>query len=245
MCRYRNAYTQLRDLKPAQPRIKQKSSSAHSMPQLTSLSCQAGSTAQLATSSQCESAEPAAAPECSTSRLPEMLKVRKRPSSHNCFTADMDLAAAGLLRQAPTPPAETGPVSDHLPTSHSWPVRHNNTLQDQQQGTARLQQGLGGDGQQQQLPSSHSWRVRSSTTLHDQQQAAARLQQGPESDGQQQQRQKHGWQTAGRHKQCMIKDRSGIERELSPGAKELLILTGLLSEDQVSHSKISAAAMCI
>ena len=202
MCRYRNAYTQLRDLTPTQPRIKQKSSSAHSLPQLASLSRQAGSAVQLATSSQCESTGPAAAPE-STSRLPKLQKVKKRPSSHNCFTAEMDLAAAGLLRQVPNPSAETGPVTDQLPTSHSWPVRNSTTLHDQQQTTARLQQGSGGDQQQ-------------------------GLQQ-------QQQRQKSGWQAAGWHKQRMTADRSGIAEELSPGAKELLILTGLLSEDQVSH----------
>ena len=114
------------------------------------------------------------------------MKMKKRPSSHNCFTAEMDLAAAGLLGQVPQPPAQIETAPDQQP-----------------QGQLR--------------------RSKEITLLHDRQQAAARLQ--------------HRWQLAGQHQHSMAEDGSAVEAEMmSPGAKEMLIQAGLLSEDQVSRT---------
>lgn len=204
-CRYRNAYTQLRDLKqPAQRRSRQRSASgAQSMPQLAGLTRQhQGNAAHLATG-ECKTAQPAAAPACTSSKLQKPFKARKGPTSHNCFTAEMDLAAAGLLRQAPKPPVEAKATETKLQHGLSWPFRNKRVLQQPQEQIEQPHQvevEQSEERQQQQPVGRHSWQ--------------------PQELWQQSSRPKH-------HEQ------GSSSQELSPGAKQALILLGLLSEEQV------------
>lgn len=205
-CRYRNAYTQLRDLKqPAQRRSRQRSASgAQSMPQLAGLTRQhQGNAAHLATG-ESKTAQPAAAPACTSSKLQKPFKARKGPTSHNCFTAEMDLAAAGLLRQAVKPPVEAKATETKLQQGLSWPFRNKRVLQQPQEQIEQSE-----ERQQQQPVGRHPWQ------------------------------QQELWQQPSRpkhHKQ------GSSSQELSPGAKQALILLGLLSEEQVCP--VSTVCIC-
>jgi len=86
---------------PAQRRTKQQrsASGAQSMPQLPGLDRQQGNAFQLATDGLTTSGSTAALA-CNSSKPQKPVKVRKGPTEHNRFTAEMDLAAAGLLGQA-------------------------------------------------------------------------------------------------------------------------------------------------
>ena len=188
MCRYRNAYTQLRDLKqPSQRRNKQRAASGtQSLPQLPQLQCRArlqGDAMQLATSD--EGQLTTAAPDGRGSRLQKPVKPRRGPTEHNCFTAEMDLAAAGLLGQLPLVAPAPQPSNDQLQPGLSWLVRHKHGSEQEQKGSSRHCK-MQHRGQE--------------TTRTDMQQ--------------------DHWGKAS-------------PQDLSPGAKEALILAGLLSEDQV------------
>ncbi len=69
------------------------------MPQLPGLDRQQGNAFQLATDGLTTSGSTAALA-CNSSKPQKPVKVRKGPTEHNRFTAEMDLAAAGLLGQA-------------------------------------------------------------------------------------------------------------------------------------------------
>ncbi|DBA70858.1 TPA: hypothetical protein ACH3X2_011626 [Trebouxia sp. C0005] len=145
--RYRNAYTQLRDMRqPAQRRTKQQrsASGAQSMPQLPGLDRQQGNAFQLATDAMTTSGS-AAALACNSSKLQKPLKVRKGPTEHNRFTAEMDLAAAGLLGQASKltvhPESVVGAApSKQIQQGLSWPFRSKRVLQQQGQQQQQQQQ---------------------------------------------------------------------------------------------------------
>ncbi|KAL0051390.1 hypothetical protein WJX82_006484 [Trebouxia sp. C0006] len=203
--RYRNAYTQLRDMRqPAQRRTKQQrsASGAQSMPQLPGLDRQQGNAFQLSTDGVTTSGS-AAALACNSSKPQKPLKVRKGPTEHNRFTAEMDLAAAGLLGQASKLTMDTEHLGDtpskQVQQGLSWPLRTKRVLQQQGQ---QQQPSLSGAVEQQEE------------------------QQHRESQGDQQ-----SWQRRSRQQQQQQQHASDSE-ELSPGAKEALILAGLLSEDQ-------------
>ncbi len=191
---------------PAQRRTKQQrsASGAQSMPQLPSLDRQ-GNAFQLATDGVTTSGS-AAALACNSSKPQKPLKVRKGPTEHNRFTAEMDLAAAGLLGQASKLTVDPEPVVGDAPSKQlqqglSWPFRSKRVLQQQGQQQQQLLSGLVEQQEEQQ--------------------------QHRESQGDQQ-----TWQRRSRQQQQQ--QHASHSEELSPGAKEALILAGLLSEDQVS-----------
>ena len=217
-CRYRNAYTQLRDCKqPAQRRSKQRAASgAQSMPQLPQLQClvrQQGDAVQLATAGQGLN-EAAAAPGDPSQgpRLPKPSKTRQGPTEHNRFTAEMDLAAAGLLDQPWEMPAGAASKScgDRVQPGLSWPQRHKRGLKQQHKSPQQQQQ-------QQQLLTRHlAWHQTPEQQVGSGQ---ARVQDDSTENV----------SGAGRvHQKSETR-----AQQLSPGAKEALILAGLLSEDQV------------
>ncbi len=190
---------------PAQRRTKQQrsASGAQSMPQLPGLDRQQDNAFQLATDGVTTSGS-AAALACNSSKPQKPLKVRKGPTEHNRFTAEMDLAAAGLLGQASKltvdPESVVGAApSKQLQQGLSWPFRSKRVLQQQ--------------GQQQQ-------QLLSSTVV-----------QQEEQQHRESQRDQQIWQRRSRQEQ---QQHASDSEELSPGAKEALILAGLLSEDQVS-----------
>ncbi len=191
---------------PAQRRTKQQrsASGAQSMPQLPGLDRQQGNAFQLSTDGVTTSGS-AAALACNSSKPQKPLKVRKGPTEHNRFTAEMDLAAAGLLGQASKLTMDTEHLGDtpskQVQQGLSWPLRTKRVLQQQGQ---QQQPSLSGAVEQQEE------------------------QQHRESQGDQQ-----SWQRRSRQQQQQQQHASDSE-ELSPGAKEALILAGLLSEDQVS-----------
>ena len=160
------------------------------MPQLPGLDRQQGNAFQLSTDGVTTSGS-AAALACNSSKPQKPLKVRKGPTEHNRFTAEMDLAAAGLLGQASKLTMDT----EHLGDTPS----------------KQVQQGL-------------SWPLRTKRVLQ---------QQGEEQQYRDSQRDPQTWQRRSRQQQQQQQHASDSE-ELSPGAKEALILAGLLSEDQVS-----------
>lgn len=169
------------------------------MPQLQCLARQQGSTTQLATASKPDPDQTGTSSNTEGSKLHKPSSKPKRgPTQHNHFTAEMDLAAAGLLGQAPLPPMPVAPKAacDRLQIGLSWPLRPKRSLERQQQ--------------QQQLTHQHSLTG----------QAAA------------QQLCEQGEQGVQRGR-CQQQGDVGSSQELSPGAKEALILAGLLSEDQV------------
>ncbi|DBA99943.1 TPA: hypothetical protein ACH3X1_013822 [Trebouxia sp. C0004] len=202
--RYRNAYTQLRDMRqPVQRRSKQQrsASGAQSMPQLPGHDRQQGNAFQLATDSATASGS-AAALACNSSKPQKPSKVRKGPTEHNRFTAEMDLAAAGLLGQASKLTVDPEYVAGNAPSKQllqglSWPFRSKRVLQQQ------------GQQQQQQLLSDT-------------------VEQQEEQQHRESQRDQQTWQHRSRQQQ----QHASNSEELSPGAKEALILAGLLSEDQ-------------
>ena len=206
ICRYRNAYTQLRDMRPpVQRRSKQQrlASGAQSMPQLPGLDRQHGNAFQLATDGVTTSGS-AAALACNSSKPQEPLKVRKGPTEHNRFTAEMDLAAAGLLGQAAKLTVDPGYVVGAVPSKQvqqglCWPFRSKRVLQQQ------------GQQQQQQL-------------------LLGKVEQQEEQQHRESQRDQQTWECRSRQQQ----QHASNSKELSPGAKEALMLAGLLSEDQVS-----------
>jgi len=174
------------------------------MPQLPGLDRQQGNAFQLATDGVTTSGS-AAALACNSSKPQKPVKVRKGPTEHNRFTAEMDLAAAGLLGQASKLIMDTEHVVSDAPSKQvqqglSWPPRSKRFLQQQQQ---QLRSGT--DEQQEE-------------------------QQHRESRGDQQ-----SWQCRSRQQQQQQQQHARGSMELSPGAKEALILAGLLSEDQVSQ----------
>ncbi len=176
------------------------------MPQLAGLTRQQGIAVQLA-SCALNTAEPTAACTSNSSKPQKPFQARKGPTQHNCFTAEMDLAAAGLLGQAPKPPVNVKASSDKLQHGLSWPFRNKRVLQ-QEQDTEQHQQGRRSRVEQQQQ----------------QQQVVSRVPQ----------RQNEPWKHASRQQQQQQQEQeASSSEELSPGAKEALILAGLLSEEQV------------
>ena len=201
---------QLRDMKqPAQRRTKQQrsASGAQSMPQLPGLDRQQGNAFQLATDGVTTSSS-AAALACNSSKPHKPLKVRKGPTEHNRFTAEMDLAAAGLLGQASKLTMDTEHLGDapskQVQQGLSWPLRTKRVLQQQRQ---QQQQSLSDIVEQQE-----------------------------EQQHRESQRGQQTWECRSRQQQ----QHASNSEELSPGAKEALILAGLLSEDQVSPAYIIA-----
>ena len=212
-------------MRPPQQRSKQKQSSAQSMPQLTDQLRQEGNAVQLASAAQSDSTNTAAAAGCSVNSMHKVGKVRKRPSSHNCFTAEMDLAAAGLLGQAPRATAEVRGSNDKLQQGLSWPVRNRHTQQ--QQATSISAAGRLDDGE---LPLSRPQQQQQRQQQHQQQQ----------QHHHHQDREQGGWQRATRHQQFEVPGQGDNAGPLSPGAKKMLRLVGLLSEEQVSEAHCSA-----
>ena len=206
---------QLRDLKqPSQRRSKHRSATAtQSTPQLQCLARQQGNATQLATACKPDPDQPGSTSTAEGSRLQKpFCKPKKGPTQHNHFTAEMDLAAAGLLGQAlAPPPLPVAPkaASDRLQTGLSWPLRPKQSL----------------ERQQQQLTHQQSWtgQAMSQQKVHEQGKTGGRSCQG-ECVGEQ-----SVWREA-----CQQQRDVSSSQELSPGAKEALILAGLLSEDQVS-----------
>ena len=173
------------------------------MPQLPGLDRQQGNAFQLATEGVTTSGS-AAALACNSSKPQKPLKVRKGPTEHNRFTAEMDLAAAGLLGQASKLTMDVEQLGD-APSKQgqqglSWPLRTKRVLQQQGQ---QQQQSLAGAAEQQE------------------EQLYRDSQRDPQT-----------WQRRSRQEQQQ--QHASNSQELSPGAREALILAGLLSEDQVS-----------
>ncbi len=175
------------------------------MPQLPGLDRQQGNAFQLATDGVTTSGS-AAALACSSSKPQKPLKVRKGPTEHNRFTAEMDLAAAGLLGPASKLTVDPEHVVGAVPNKQlqqglSWPFRSKRVLQQQ------------GQQQQQQL-------------------LLGKVEQQEEQQHRESQRDQQPWECRSRQQQQQ--QRASDSEELSPGAKEALILAGLLSQDQVS-----------
>ncbi len=171
------------------------------MPQLPGLDRQQVNAFQLVTDGITTSGS-AAALACNSSKPQKPWKVRKGPTEHNRFTAEMDLAAAGLLGQASKLTMDTEHVVGDAPSKQgqqgfSWPFRSKRLLQQQGQQQQQLLSGTVEQQEEQQLRES--------------------------------QRDQQTWQCRSRQQQ-----HASHSEELSPGAKEALILAGLLSEDQVS-----------
>lgn len=184
------------------------------MPQLQCLARKQGNTTQLATApkpdpDQTGTGSPA---EGSKPHKPSS-KPKKGPTQHNHFTAEMDLAAAGLLGQAPPPPPPM-PVPpkaacDRLQTGLSWPLRPKRSLERQQQ--------------HQQLTHQHNWAGQvAPQQLCEQGEPGGKLC-----------RNECGVEQSVQRDGCQQQGDVSSSQELSPGAKEALILAGLLSEDQV------------
>lgn len=188
------------------------------MPQLQGLARQPCNATQLASDGFSNHAEPAGAPPCISGKSRKPFQARKGPTQHNHFTAEMDLAAAGLLGQ-PLKPADAvdKPASSsgkQLQCAPSWPFRNKRALQQQQPQPPAVQSD--GELQQQQL----------------QQQLVVELSpQGQEP-----------WKQQDRQVQQQRQQQACDSEGLSPGAKEALVLAGLLSQEQVSP--FLAAAPC-
>lgn len=181
------------------------------MPQLQYLARQQGNTTQLATTSKPDPDQIGTSSTAEGSKLHKpSSKPKKGPTQHNHFTAEMDLAAAGLLGQALPPPMPVPPKAacDRLQTGLSWPLRPKRSLEGQQQ---------------QQLTHQHSWTGQA---------APQQLGEQGEPGGKLCQNVCVGQQSVWRER-CEQQGDVSSSQELSPGAKEALILAGLLSEDQV------------
>lgn len=185
------------------------------MQQLQCLARQQGNAVQLATTG-CKPHSDEPVTSYTEGRLQKPLyKPKKGPTEHNRFTAEMDLAAAGLLGHPAPMPVALKAAGNRLQTGLSWPLRPKQTLERQQQLTqqqCRIGQVLSQQVCKQEKPGSKMCQD-------------------------------------GRHADLIVqvgmlerqKDESSSQ-ELSPGAKEALILAGLLSEDQVCFSTPKTAS---
>lgn len=202
---------QLRDLKqPSQRRSKQKSASAtQSTPQLQCLARQQGNAVQLATACNPDPGRPSTTTAEGSRLQKPFCKPKKGPTQHNRFTAEMDLAAAGLLGQPPPVPVAPKAASDRLQTGLSWPLRPKRSLERQQQYLTK------------QVPPQ---------PMCVQEKADSKQCQVEHAGGQAVRR-----DSIGQHQRDV-----SSSQELSPGAKEALILAGLLSDDQVGSLPYTA-----
>lgn len=189
------------------------------MPQLQGLARQPCNATQLASDGFSDHAQPAGAPPCNSGKSRKPFQARKGPTQHNHFTAEMDLAAAGLLGQ-PLKPADAvdKPASSsgkQLQCGPVWPFRNKRALQQQQHQPQQPAVQSVGELQEQQL----------------QQQLVVELSPQGQDPWKQQDRQVQQQQ-----------QQACSSEGLSPGAKEALVLAGLLSQEQVSA--FFAAALC-
>lgn len=177
------------------------------MQQLQCLARQQGNAVQLATTACKADSDNPRTSNAEGIRLQKPLcKPKKGPTQHNRFTAEMDLAAAGLLAQRTPMPTAPQAASNRLQTGLSWPLRPKRSLERQQTLTQQQCQA------DQVLPQ-QKWRQGS---LGSRQCQAGQV----------------GDLTVQRGVTQHQEDASSCQ-DLSPGAKEALILAGLLSEDQV------------